>query len=174
MRKQGFFYAMFRAWQALGEHVSSIVMGLPFWLKTEPNWQTPFWFGYVVDWMSGADAGPLVAHCQARMLHPAALLDFEAYVQGLLARGERDQAVRLWRAVVVVVRLPPTETSQFRIPSLGSLREVPCMVAGCARCTEMRGGFQFTWLGIWTKRAVLAQAEVGPEADWDLYYAGRR
>ena len=30
-------YAMFRAWQALGEHVSSIVMGLPFWIKTEPN-----------------------------------------------------------------------------------------------------------------------------------------
>ena len=37
-------YAMFRAWQALGEHVSSIVLGLPFWIKTEPNWQTPFWF----------------------------------------------------------------------------------------------------------------------------------
>ena len=123
--------------------------------------------------MSGADAGPVVAHCQARMLHPAALLDFEAYVRGLLARGERDQAVWLWRAVVVVVHLPPTETSEFRIPSLGSLREVPCMVAGCARCTDMRGGFQFPWHGIWTKRAVLVQAEVGPEAAWDLYYAGR-
>ena len=124
--------------------------------------------------MSGADAGLLVAHCQARMLHPAALMDFESYVQGLLARGERDQAVRLWRAVVVVVHLPPTEASEFRIHSLGSLREVPCMVEGCARCTEMRGGFQFPWLGTWTKRAVLVQAEVGPEeAAWDLYYAGR-
>ena len=37
--------------------------------------------------MSGADAGLLVAHCQARMLHPAALMDFECYVQGLLAWG---------------------------------------------------------------------------------------
>ena len=79
--------------------------------------------------MSGADAGPLVAHSQARMLHPAALLDFEAHVQGLLARGERDQAVRLWKEVVVVVHLPPTEVSEFRIHTLGSLREVPCMVA---------------------------------------------
>ena len=110
--------------------------------------------------MSGADAGPLVAHSQARMLHPAALLDFEAHVQGLLARGEREH-------------LPPTEASEFRIHTLGSLREVPCIVAGCARCTEMRGGFQFPWLGIWTKRAVLVQAEVGPAAAWDLYYAGR-
>ena len=33
-------------------------------------------------------------------------------------------------------------------------------------------GAQKSWLGIWTKRAVLVQAEVGPEAAWDLYYAG--
>ena len=122
--------------------------------------------------MSGADAGPLVAHSQARMLHPAALLDFEAHLAGLLARGERDQAVRLWKAVVVVVRFPPTEASEFRIHTLGSLREVPCVVAGCARCTEQRGGF-FPWLGTRTKRAVLVQAEVGPADAWDLYDAGR-
>ena len=176
-RKRACIYAMFRAWQALGEHVSSIVMGLPFLLKTEPNWQTPFWFrlSLLLEWdsgMCGADAGPLVAHSQARMLQPAALLDFEAHLAGLLACGEREQAVKLWKAVLVVVHFPPTEASEFRIHKLGSLREVPCVVAGRARCTEQRGGFQFPWLGTWTKRAVLVQAEVGADA-WDLYYAGR-
>ena len=86
--------------------------------------------------MSGADAGPLVAHSQARMLHPAALLDFEAHVQGLLARGERDQAVRLWQEVAVAGALSPNQVSEFRIQT-GVLREVPAWwqgVLGAQRC----------------------------------------
>ena len=89
--------------------------------------------------MSGADAGLLVAHCQARMFtrRPSWTSNPTCKDCWPVGNGTRPFG---WRAVVVVAHLPPTETSEFRIHSLGSLREVPCMVEGCARCTEMRGG----------------------------------
>ena len=37
-----------------------------------------------------------------------------------------------------------------------SIRELPCQDVGCARCTELRGGYQFRWCDPrWTPQAVL-------------------
>ena len=38
--------------------------------------------------MSEADEKMVVVHTKARMLHPAALLDFDAHMAGLVARGD--------------------------------------------------------------------------------------
>ena len=89
------FLCHVRAWQALGEHFGS---------SLSQTGREPFWFSVYWDSsMFGAGTGAYVVHTKARILYHAALLDFQAFAAGLAARGERGQAMQLWRSVVVVV-----------------------------------------------------------------------
>ena len=45
------------------------------------------------------------------------------------------------------------------------------MDATCARCAEQRGGFQFPWLGDWTRRRVLVAHAITPFEAWEALAA---
>ena len=86
-----------------------------------------------------------------------ALLKSRAHVEGLLARGGRAGALALWESVVVFIHEPHIPDAEFVVDGLPPLEECPCTISPCPRCEQGRGGFRFPWLGIWTRRSVLAQ-----------------
>ena len=45
---------------------------------------------------------------------------------------------------------------------LPPLRRMPCCQNHCFRCENRRGGFQFPFIGIWTRRAVLSRRGATP------------
>ena len=57
-----------------------------------------------------------------------------------------------------------------RLPELPGIlppvRVAACGAADCVRCQTGRGGFQFPWIGPYTRRAVLVDPGVGPQQAW--------
>ena len=51
---------------------------------------------------------------------------------------------------------------------LPPLRRMPCCQNPCFRCENRRGGFQFPFIGIWTRRAVLSRRGATPAETWQL------
>lgn len=110
-------------------------------------------------------------HTDDAILHPAAMLDFNAEIRRLLAEGQHTAAEVLWASVFEVVHAPaPFEPIHEFATSLPRMRRIPCTQEGCRRCTNHLGGFQFPWLGLWTKAAVVVREGSTPEEVWGTYY----
>ena len=108
----------------------------------------------------------VAVHCNEALLSAGALLDFRAHVEGLLARGGRAGALVVWESVVVFIHEPHIPDAEFVVDGLPPLEECPCTLSPCPRCEQGRGGFRFPWLGVWTRRSVLAQPGASPPEVW--------
>ena len=94
-------------------------------------------------------------HTVNQVLHPAARSDFDKYVGELLAAGDEAAAQRLWRSVVEVRHLPPPEEEPLQTPGMEPMAVTVCTTIGCRRCEGLHGGYQFPWIGRWTRSGVL-------------------
>ncbi len=110
---------------------------------------------------------PPVVHTADQLLHPAAKVDFDNHVRTLVESGQEAAARALWAAVVEVRHLPPPEDEPLQFPSLGPLTVSVCTSPECRRCDEYRGGFQFPWIGRWTRSGTLVHEGVNPQAAWE-------
>ena len=100
-------------------------------------------------------------------------MDFSNYVRSLLHAGRAAEARTLWESVVGVIHngtKPNVEV--LGIPELPGVCRVPCMESPCMRCDTRGGGFQFPFVGIWTRTAVLARAGDTAQSVWERYHAG--
>ena len=104
-------------------------------------------------------------HTSAVVLSSAALADFCQEVDRRINAGEMDRAKRLWRSAVQVVH-KPWYLSSMRPVGLGRLRVAPCMDERCSRCLQERGGFQFPFIGTWTRRSCLPLSGCDPAEAW--------
>ena len=66
---------------------------------------------------------------------------------------------------------PHFSDAEFVVGGLPPLEECLCTLSPCPRCEQGRGGFRFPWLGIWTRRSVLAQPGASPAEVWSGYHA---
>lgn len=121
--------------------------------------------------MSGSRPGVHVAvYCQEPVLHAAAQTCFEGYVRQLVEAGRMAEARRLWDSVVEVQHLPLPDPQPIRpIPGLPPMRRSVCCAENCARCDNLRGGFQFPWVGRWTNRGALVWPGTHPADAWQRY-----
>ncbi len=110
-----------------------------------------------------------LVHTLDPILHPGAREDFEIYLRALVEDGKTAAALELWQAVAEVQHMPVPEAPMlqgFRFPPLAT---VPCTATGCQRCEGLRSGFQFPWLGPWTRQGVLLQPGCTPQSAWERW-----
>ena len=75
----------------------------------------------------------------------------------------------LWLSVFEVVHLGVDPATPVVQPlDLPPLRRMPCCQNPCFRCENRRGGFQFPFIGICTRRAVLSRRGATPAETWQL------
>ena len=115
--------------------------------------------------MSDAEADILVVHTLRPLLAPENLRDFQVFMSDLDNRGLRSVFWSLWSQVCEVSHLPISDIPLLELP-LGDvnipLRRFVCTKEDCARCRDGRGGFQFPFLGPWSRRRVVPPAETSP------------
>ena len=147
-----------------------------FWLKTwlEPNWQAgTFLFSQGSDPCVGMDDEPTVIHTNLPTLAPANWLDFRAYMSDLARQGRQDELWSIWSRVAEITHLPAPSPSITDFDFLGSkvpVRRIVCTQAGCDRCGRARGGYQFPFLGPWSKSAaIVEEPELGPAVAFAAY-----
>ena len=114
---------------------------------------------------------PAVVHTADQLLHPAAKVDFDNHVRMLVESGQEAAAHGLWSDVVEVRHLPPPEDEPLQFPRLGPLTASVCTAPNCGRCDAYRGGFQFPWIGRWTRSGTLVHAGVNPQEAWAAWNA---
>ena len=113
----------------------------------------------------------VAAFTECQVLSPASWLDFSAHIRELLECGRRAAALQLWDSVCEIVHLgSPCSTSVLQVQGMPPLLQVPCCNENCRRCEEHRGGFQFPWLGTWSRRAVLVQSGTPLNEAWASYH----
>ena len=115
-------------------------------------------------------------HTSAKILHPGAWSDFARHMNSLIDMGRVLEARSLWGSVFEVMHMgvdPSIVTLDVGRPGmLPPIRRVPCTAEHCQRCELGRGGFQFPFVGVWTRRAVVVQDHiVSPQAAWDVFHA---
>ena len=111
-------------------------------------------------------------HTRAEILHTAAWMDFSNYVRGLLHAGRAAEARLLWESVVEAIHNGTNPNVEILgIPEVPGVCRIPCMESPCVRCDTRRGGFQFPFVGIWTRTAVLARAGDTAQCVWERYHA---
>ena len=108
-------------------------------------------------------------HTDVQLLHPGALQDFIQHVRALLIDGELATAEVLWSSVYEVVHFPvPVDFTQ-EFSGLPPMRRVACTTVDCARCNQQLGGYQFPWVGLWTKAAAVVRPGATPDQAWEAY-----
>ena len=113
----------------------------------------------------------VAAFTECQVLSPASWLDFSARIRELLECGRRAAALQLWDSVCEIVHLgSPCSTFVLQVQGMPPLLQVPCCNENCRRCEEHRGGFQFPWLGTWSRRAVLVQSGAPLNEAWASYH----
>ena len=111
-------------------------------------------------------------HSSARVLSAAAWLDFAEHVRKLVDQGLVLEARTLWDSVFEVIHEGcDPEMAVLEVAYLPCIRRIPCSATPCTRCEQGRGGFVFPWVGIWTRRAVLAFEGETPQQVWARYHA---
>ena len=111
-------------------------------------------------------------HTNEALLSAGALMDFNQHIHELCHCGRWFQARKLWMSVFEVVHLavdPATPVVQPR--DLLPLLTMPCCESPCLRRENKRGGFQFPFVGIWTRRAILFERGASPAETWALAQA---
>ena len=111
----------------------------------------------------------VAAFTEEPTLATAAWLDFKAHILRLLEAGHVGLARELWASVVEIDHHPALPISALSIEGMPPIKRMPCLIEPCQRCSTKRGGFRFPWIGLWTKRAVLVQANRPPSEAWRLY-----
>ena len=106
-------------------------------------------------------------HCGQLLLSAATFADFQEEVLARLRVGRVDDARELWGSVVEIVHKPFPMAPLVQPPGLPLLRQMPCTLEGCQRCRDGRGGFNFPWIGTWTRRACIAEGESNPASAWE-------
>ena len=109
-------------------------------------------------------------HTDAQVLHPAAMQDFLQHVRLLLDAGRRRDAETLWDSVFEIVHLPIPQQPVWEFNTLPAMRRVACAEQDCRRCNGRLGGYQFPWIGTWTKLSAMVQDGDTPERAWFRYY----
>ena len=113
----------------------------------------------------------VATHTAHAVLSSAAFADFQEEVVRRQSMGDDMGAVRLWTSAVEIRHKPWGWLPMVRPQGLPPLRWAPCMDATCARCADQRGGFQFPWLGDWTRRRVLVAHAITPFEAWEALAA---
>ena len=106
----------------------------------------------------------LVVHTAQVVLSPQNFMAFREFLAAMWSRGEREQSWPFWVLCPLVEHLPAPSVPISDI-TIGDgalpVHRVVCTQAGCARCEAGRGGYQFRFLGLWTRRAVLVPSGMG-------------
>ena len=91
----------------------------------------------------------------------------------LARQGCQDELWSIWSRVAEITHLPAPSPSITDFDFLGAkvpVRRIVCTQAGCDRCGRARGGYQFPFLGPWSKSAVIVEeAELGPAVAFAAY-----
>ena len=112
---------------------------------------------------------PAALHTADQVLHPAARSDFDRYVGQLLAEGREREARALWASVVEVRHLAPPEEEPLQQPGMPPITTSVCTAIDCRRCEGLHGGYQFPWIGRWTRSGVLVHEGVNPQEAWEAW-----
>ena len=165
-----------RPWVCMFHFEDAMYRLATFWLKTwlEPNWQAgTFLFSQGSDPCVAMDDEPTVIHTNLPTLAPANWLDFRAYMSDLARKGRQDELWSIWSRVAEITHLPAPSPSITDFDFLGSkvpVRRIVCTQAGCDRCGRARGGYQFPFLGPWSKSAaIVEEPELGPAVAFAAY-----
>ena len=112
---------------------------------------------------------PAALHTVDQVLHPAARSDFDRHVGQLLAEGREREAHALWASVVEVRHLAPPEEEPLQQPGMPPITTSVCTAIDCRRCEGLHGGYQFPWIGRWTRSGVLVHEGVNPQEAWEAW-----
>ena len=108
----------------------------------------------------------MASHTKDPILSAASFADFQGEVAKQLHDGNEADAKELWLSAVEILHKPWFLASTTKPNGLPPLRVAPCMAEPCPRCDQSRGGFQFPWLGSWTRRACMPVPGSEPDAAW--------
>ena len=112
-------------------------------------------------------------HSNEALLSAGAWMDFNQHIHELCLCGRWFQARTLWLSVFEGVHLGVDPATPVVQPlDLPPLRRMPCCQSPCFRCENRRGGFQFPFAGIWTRRAISSRRGATPAETWTLAKAG--
>eukprot|EP00439_Symbiodinium_sp_Y106_P021098 s8749_g2.t1 len=91
----------------------------------------------------------------------------------LFAAWASYEAALLWGSVLEIQHVPPVPADVLDAlpPGIPPIRVVPCVDMGCARCREGRGGYQFPFLGTFSRRSVLVAPGTSPSDAWEQHHA---
>ena len=109
----------------------------------------------------------VAVHTYEPLLATAAWLDTAQHLRALMAAGQTVAAWRIYASVVEIRHAPAGPVLSSTIPGLPPFRRVPCVAADCARCCEGRGGFQFPFVGLWTRRGVFPPPDANGAEAWE-------
>ena len=109
----------------------------------------------------------VAVHTYEPLLATAAWLDTAQHLRALMAAGQTVAAWRIFASVVEIRHAPAGPVLSSTIPGLPPFRRVPCVAADCARCREGRGGFQFPFVGLWTRRGVFPPPDANGAEAWE-------
>ena len=103
-------------------------------------------------------------HTDRPTLATAAYMDWSAELRRLHELRHGREVLLHWCHAVEIQHFPPHFDRMPELPGvLPPVRVAACVAANCARCEAGRGGFQFPWIGTFTRRDVLVEAGIPPQ-----------
>ena len=106
-------------------------------------------------------------HTDRPTLATAAYMDWSAELRRLHELRHGREVLLHWCHAVEIQHFPPHFDRMPELPGvLPPVRVAACVAANCARCEAGRGGFQFPWVGTFTRRDVLVEAGIPPQVAW--------
>ena len=106
-------------------------------------------------------------HTDRPTLATAAHMDWSAELRRLHELRHGREVLLHWCHAVEIQHFPPHFDRMPELPGvLPPVRVAACVAANCARCEAGRGGFQFPWIGTFTRRDVLVEAGIPPQVAW--------
>ena len=106
-------------------------------------------------------------HTDGPTLATAAYMDWSAELRRLHELRHGREVLLHWCHAVEIQHFPPHFDRIPELPGvLPPVRVAACVAANCARCEAGRGGFQFPWIGTFTRRDVLVESGIPPQVAW--------
>ena len=106
-------------------------------------------------------------HTHRPLLATACYMDWSAELRRLHELRHGQEVLLHWWHACEVQHYPPHFDRVPELPGvLPPVRIVPCVAQGCLRCREGRAGFQFPWIGPYTRRSVLVEEGTTPADAW--------
>ena len=112
-------------------------------------------------------------HTDRPTLATAAYMDWSAELRRLHELRHGREVLLHWCHALEIQHLPPHFDRMPELPGvLPPVRVAACVAANCARCEAGRGGFQFPWIGTFTRRDVLVEAGIPPQVPGQAAHYG--